>query len=375
VSSEDGEDYVRFYINGVGQDAISGEVDWTQDTFDVSTGDRLRWEYGKDDSVSEGFDAGWLDEVQYTASGVSSPVSVSINMEIDRYHDYGSSFEDFEAFPTITFVDPSPETTNRLESPDGHMFSEVWVGGTSSADGAGEGFTTLDDLIYACTNGTWTLTINKDSVAERMYHFTASISGLTTNVLAPVIVFSPAPGATDVPTNAPFHWMGPTNMTDLFVEAYQSSPMFTLDGFASLDASLTNWPSPPSLLVGENEFYIQYSSFNYPNVTFSTPVDGGLNPIAGWSTEVDLYEYAYVPFTVVAGGGAASIEMTLLQAATGQLGFSFPTANGASETVQSSTNLPGNWSDVTNFMGDGMARQFTFPTTNGTQKYYRVRQQ
>jgi len=221
----------------------------------------------------------------------------------------------------------------------------------------------------------WTLYINKDSVAQQVYHFTASLSGLTTNVLAPIIVFSPAPNAMDVPTNAPLYWMGPTNMTGLFVEAYQIIPTFAFDGATGLDPGLTNWPSPPALLVGTNEFYIQYSYGFYPGVTFSTPVDGSLNPIAGWSTEVDLFDLGYVPFVVVGGAGVSPIELVLLQSAAGNLGFTFQTGNGSSETVQSSTNLPGGWSDVTNFMGDGSVRQFTFPTTNGTQKYYRVKQQ
>jgi len=374
VSSEDGFDYLTFYINGVQQDAISGEIDWTNETFNVAAGDTLRWEYSKDDSGSSGSDAGWLDEVQYVSSA-GAPVNVTMLMQIQRYHDYGADYEDFEAFPSINSVDPAPITTNRLVSPDGFMYSEVWAGDTTSDTGIGEGFTTLDNLIYACTNGVWTLYINKDSVAQQVYHFKASLSGLTTNVLAPIIVFSPAPNSMDVPTNAPLYWMGPTNMQGLFVEAYQSVPTFAFDGATGLDPGLTNWPSPPALLVGTNEFYIQYSYGFYPGVTFSTPVDGDLNPIAGWSTEVDLFDLGYVPFVVVGGGAVSPIELVLLKAATGNMGFTFQTGNGSSETVQSSTNLLGGWSDVTNFMGDGSVRQFTFPTTNGTQKYYRVKQQ
>jgi uncharacterized repeat protein (TIGR03803 family) len=68
VSSEDGYDYLTFYINGNEQDAISGEVDWNQESYSVSAGDTLRWEYSKDDSGSDGLDAGFLDQVSYAAT-------------------------------------------------------------------------------------------------------------------------------------------------------------------------------------------------------------------------------------------------------------------------------------------------------------------
>jgi uncharacterized repeat protein (TIGR03803 family) len=68
VSSEDGYDYLTFYINGNEQDAISGEVDWNQESYSVSAGDTLRWEYSKDDSGSDGLDAGFLDQVSYVAT-------------------------------------------------------------------------------------------------------------------------------------------------------------------------------------------------------------------------------------------------------------------------------------------------------------------
>ena len=68
VSSEDGSDYLTFYINEDEQDAISGEVDWNQETYPVSAGDVLRWEYSKDDSNSDGQDAGFLDEVSYVTT-------------------------------------------------------------------------------------------------------------------------------------------------------------------------------------------------------------------------------------------------------------------------------------------------------------------
>jgi uncharacterized repeat protein (TIGR02543 family) len=79
VSSEVGFDFLQFYFNGVLQaGSISGEVDWAQQSWALPAGNHvLRWTYIKDSSASAGSDAGWLDQVVYTASGGSFLLSVS----------------------------------------------------------------------------------------------------------------------------------------------------------------------------------------------------------------------------------------------------------------------------------------------------------
>jgi PKD repeat protein len=65
VSSESGYDYLRFYIDGVQQNRISGTVNWTQRTYSVSSGTHtLKWSYTKDYSVSSGSDCGWVDKLE-----------------------------------------------------------------------------------------------------------------------------------------------------------------------------------------------------------------------------------------------------------------------------------------------------------------------
>ena len=67
VSSESGYDFLHFYINGVEQATITGEVDWQQKTFLLSAGTNniVSWSYTKDYSVSAGLDAGWVDRVTF----------------------------------------------------------------------------------------------------------------------------------------------------------------------------------------------------------------------------------------------------------------------------------------------------------------------
>ena len=66
VSSEQWFDYLTFYIDGIQQESISGEVDWQQLSFPLTAGTHtLAWVYSKDATDSVGQDAGWLDQVAF----------------------------------------------------------------------------------------------------------------------------------------------------------------------------------------------------------------------------------------------------------------------------------------------------------------------
>ncbi len=63
ISSEADYDYLRFYIDGVEQEAISGEVGWTLREHAIPAGTHtLKWAYIKDDFVRSGLDSGFVDE-------------------------------------------------------------------------------------------------------------------------------------------------------------------------------------------------------------------------------------------------------------------------------------------------------------------------
>jgi hypothetical protein len=68
VSSEANWDYLRFYINGVQQSAISGNTAWATVTYALNPGqsNTLEWRYTKDGSVSSNEDRGFVDAVSYT---------------------------------------------------------------------------------------------------------------------------------------------------------------------------------------------------------------------------------------------------------------------------------------------------------------------
>ena len=78
VSSEAGADSLRFFIGALALTNISGEVDWRQETYYLSTGSKLlKWTYVKSSSGSGGQDAGWLDQVSF-AEGATLPIITSL---------------------------------------------------------------------------------------------------------------------------------------------------------------------------------------------------------------------------------------------------------------------------------------------------------
>lgn len=64
VSSESGWDYLRFYVDDAMIGEWSGEIDWSGYSYQIEQGQHtLKWRYEKDESVSEGDDLAWIDNV------------------------------------------------------------------------------------------------------------------------------------------------------------------------------------------------------------------------------------------------------------------------------------------------------------------------
>ena len=70
ILSEEGCDWLEFYIDDVLQDQISGEVGWEQKSYTVSGAGShtLKWRYVKDSSSLDGSDCGWVDCLTFTPS-------------------------------------------------------------------------------------------------------------------------------------------------------------------------------------------------------------------------------------------------------------------------------------------------------------------
>jgi len=121
VSSETYFDYLRFYVDGVQQAAISGSVGWQYKSFSVASGTHtLKWAYTKDYSVSSGSDCGWVDWVAWTTGYLSGGLK-------GKYYD-NKDFSDY----MFSYVDPIVNYDWSSYPPDGRMgsdtFSVSWTG-------------------------------------------------------------------------------------------------------------------------------------------------------------------------------------------------------------------------------------------------------
>ncbi|WP_309380447.1 hypothetical protein [Cerasicoccus frondis] len=70
VDSEDGFDYLQYYVNSEFIEEISGDQDWEEVTLTVSEGDTITWVYEKDFADYGGEDTAWIDGVTLTPVGL-----------------------------------------------------------------------------------------------------------------------------------------------------------------------------------------------------------------------------------------------------------------------------------------------------------------
>lgn len=81
VSSQEGKDYLRFYIDGVELGAWSGSKDWEQVSFPVQAGShRFSWTYEKDNTNMSGQDAAWIDYIKFPTFSQNSAGPLALNV-------------------------------------------------------------------------------------------------------------------------------------------------------------------------------------------------------------------------------------------------------------------------------------------------------
>lgn len=101
VSSEANFDYLKFYIDGVQQAQISGEVNWQLKSFPLTVGQHtLTWTYIKNSSISAGSDCGFVDRLL-----LENGVDVALDIKGQNFVQTGN--RDFE----ITTSSPSYGTS------------------------------------------------------------------------------------------------------------------------------------------------------------------------------------------------------------------------------------------------------------------------
>jgi len=83
ISCEDGYDFLRFYLDNALLAEWSGTSDWLKEKFVISAGAHtLKWAYEKDDMVSAGEDATWIDWIVFPNGSLTDiPNSISVKNE------------------------------------------------------------------------------------------------------------------------------------------------------------------------------------------------------------------------------------------------------------------------------------------------------
>ncbi|MCF7920306.1 MAG: T9SS type A sorting domain-containing protein [Candidatus Cloacimonetes bacterium] len=80
VSSENGYDYFRFYVDGEMMDQWSGNIEWSEESYYIRYGHHtLEWKYEKDGGTSSGDDCAWLDYIIFPPIGVPSAPVLQVN--------------------------------------------------------------------------------------------------------------------------------------------------------------------------------------------------------------------------------------------------------------------------------------------------------
>ena len=145
VSSEANYDFLRFYIDDVEKEAISGEVGWTHKGYLIPTGTHtLKWAYIKDNYTASGLDSGLVDQfgIYYDNDGDG------VHSDLETW--FGTSDADPHSYPH-TVLDRTSGTTLQFPSVSGNDYliqysddMQTWTPDIVTATGTSTTWTDLN---------------------------------------------------------------------------------------------------------------------------------------------------------------------------------------------------------------------------------------
>ena len=232
ASCETNRDWLIFYINGVEQARISGEVDWHQRGLDLPAGGQtLQWVYSKDGSGSAGQDRVWLDQVEFIPT-TGPTVPVILTQPVSRGVLPGV---------TVTFEAEAGGT--------GPLNCQWYFNGHPIADG---------DFVTGSTTARLTLT-DVQGAQEGTYNLVvrnaysvATSSNAVLTLMSPVSLAQATDTADWIWFNAGYAgWVGQTETSNDRVDAAESAPLVN---------GQTNWMQTEVLGPGAVSFWWKVSS-------------------------------------------------------------------------------------------------------------------
>lgn len=178
VSSEADYDFLGFYVDYVLQEEISGSTGWTYKSFHVNAGQRVAWRYAKDESINEGKDCGWVDELVFTRD---DPLTISPLTGFSASGFQNGPFAPASATYTLTNSGETPLTWS--VSGDGTGWVVYAPSGGTLAAGASASLTvSLNTGAEALTPGTYTFNY---SIANTGTGYSHALQGKLTVVPIP----------------------------------------------------------------------------------------------------------------------------------------------------------------------------------------------
>ena len=221
-----------------------------------------------------------------------------LTVDMHLYNNNNSFFA-FPLLSTNTVTSNNPSNTYFVSSPMGGIHGELDAGSTFSQAGSGD-YGDLGSLIHELTNGNWTLLIT-NTLSTNQYSFTVSVTGVTSNLFAPVVITFPADGAVSITNTPTFAWQGPTNwqgtlnVNENFID---TNGNYYGEASAGLPASQTNWPCPVVLPDGTNNFSADYQSNVTALIVANIPTNNLVQPLSGWVSTATLETYNNSQFIV-----------------------------------------------------------------------------
>ena len=152
ISSEQGWDYLEFWLDGALTNRISGEVNWQSQSLALGSGAHvLRWRYAKDSSATNGSDRAWVDGLAW------APARTALGVPIVWYERFGlapapgGTWDELDLLPSaagppnwfqfvagLTPTNPADHfRIETIELADGQPTRILWWGGTN---GPGEAY-------------------------------------------------------------------------------------------------------------------------------------------------------------------------------------------------------------------------------------------
>ena len=226
------------------------------------------------------------------------PARAGLSVNMHLYHDNNGYFA-FPLLSTNTVTSNNPSNTYFVSSLPGNIHGELDAGSTFPQAGSGY-FGTLGSLFQELTNGNWSLRITNNT-STNQYSFTVSVTGVTSNMFAPVIVTFPTNGAVFITNTPTFTWQGPTNwlgtlnVNENFIDTNGNNYG---EASASLPPGQTNWPCPVVIPNGTNNFSADYQSNVTALIVANIPTNNLVQPLSGWVSTATLETYYNSQFIV-----------------------------------------------------------------------------